>query len=210
MATQTLKEKRNETVRRILDAGTEVFAEVGFAGARVDEIARRAGVNKAMIYYHIGDKKALYTKVLHNILSNAAERFVSDLKGAHTPEEKLKLYIKSIAYTMDQHPHLAPIMMREQASGGKNLPEVIARDLARIIGIVTDILEEGERQGAFIKTIPFIIHAMTTGGAMFYKASGSIRAGHAAFPETIKKLDKNVSGGVAQEIERIVLRALKR
>jgi AcrR family transcriptional regulator len=43
-----MKEKRIETTRRILDSAAKVFAEVGFAGARIDEIAKRAGVNKAV------------------------------------------------------------------------------------------------------------------------------------------------------------------
>ena len=56
MESQTLKEKRTQSTKRILDAAANVFSEVGFAGARVDEIAKRAGINKAMIYYRIGDK----------------------------------------------------------------------------------------------------------------------------------------------------------
>ena len=48
---------------RILDAATEVFAEKGFGETRVDEIAARAGVNKAMLYYHVGGEEALYAAV---------------------------------------------------------------------------------------------------------------------------------------------------
>ena len=57
----------SQTRERIVGAASAIFADKGFAGARVDEIARRAGVNKAMLYYHVGDKQALYTAVLtHN------------------------------------------------------------------------------------------------------------------------------------------------
>ena len=45
---------------------------------------------------------------------------------------------------------------------------------------------------------------------MLYKASDPIRAKHAAFPETLKKLDKNVSGDIANEIEKLALRAVKK
>ena len=48
----------------LLDAATLVFAEQGFAGARVDEIAARAGVNKALIYAYYGDKTGIYRAVL--------------------------------------------------------------------------------------------------------------------------------------------------
>ena len=72
---QTLQEKRHQTTRRILKAATTIFSEVGFAGARVDEIAKCAGVNKATIYYHIGDKQALYARVIRNLFGDAADRF---------------------------------------------------------------------------------------------------------------------------------------
>ena len=51
---------------------------------------------------------------------------------------------------------------------------------------------------------------MVIGGVMLYKASDPIRAKHAAFPETLKKLDKGVSGRIADETEKLVLRAVKR
>ena len=68
------EEKKQASVDRILSAAMEVFAEAGFDGARIDAIAARAAVNKAMIYYHIGDKKALYGRVLHDVFRNTADR----------------------------------------------------------------------------------------------------------------------------------------
>jgi AcrR family transcriptional regulator len=56
--------KKSGTVRRILKAAASIFSESGFSGARVDEIAKRARVNKATIYYHIGDKEKLYAEVI--------------------------------------------------------------------------------------------------------------------------------------------------
>ena len=75
MPSQKTKEKRNDTVRRILDRAAEVFSQKGFDGARMDEIARRASVNKASIYYHIGDKDTLYAQVLHDHFSSAGDQF---------------------------------------------------------------------------------------------------------------------------------------
>jgi len=210
MVSQSVESKREKTIRRILDAAANIFSESGFEGARMDEIAKQAKINKAMIYYHIGDKKALYARVLQDMIGNAIERFMSDLQGNKSPEEKLKLYISGVAHTMDQHPHWAPIMMREQASGGRNLPDVIARAFATIIGTVTDILEEGAKQGVFIKTTPFIIHSMVIGGIMFYKGSYPVRSRYAVFPENVKKLGAGVSGDVSSEIEKLILKAVKK
>lgn len=53
----------------LLEAATEIFAEHGFAGARVDEIAKRARVNKSLIYAYYGDKEGLYRAVLSSRLA---------------------------------------------------------------------------------------------------------------------------------------------
>ncbi|MCD4723095.1 MAG: TetR/AcrR family transcriptional regulator [Desulfobacula sp.] len=210
MVSKLIESKREKTIRRILDAAANIFSESGFEGARVDEIAKQAKINKAMIYYHIGDKKALYAEVLHDIIGNATEHFISNLDENQSSEQKLKYYINSVTQTMEQNPFLAPIMMREQASGGQNLPEIIAKEFALIIGMVTNILEEGAKQGVFIKTTPFIIHSMVIGGIMFYQTSYPVRSGYAAFPETVKKLGYSVSGDVSKEIEKLILKAVKK
>ncbi len=203
-----MKEKRSKTVRRILDAAKDVFSEVGFAGARVDEIAKRARVNKASIYYHIGEKDALYAEVLHDVFGRTGERMAGNMKEENPPEERLKAYIQNIARTLDQHPHVPPIIMREVASGGKNFPEVVMKDIARIVSMLAEILEEGAEKGIFVETNPLVVHLMVLGAFIFYKNLESIRAKHPAFPETLRKLDKNTSRSVAEEIEKLLLGAV--
>lgn len=61
-------ESRNESRQRILDTARGVFAEKGFDGARVDEIALRAGVNKALIYYYFKSKDELLKEILRTFL----------------------------------------------------------------------------------------------------------------------------------------------
>ncbi len=68
------KDTDSQSRSRILESGIDEFAEFGFAGARVDRIARRAKVNKAMIYYHFNSKENLY----RNILTSKIEQ-ISDL-----------------------------------------------------------------------------------------------------------------------------------
>lgn len=49
----------NPTVRKLLDAAEQVFAESGFAGARIDDIATRAGMAKSHVYYHFDGKQQI-------------------------------------------------------------------------------------------------------------------------------------------------------
>ncbi len=210
MGNKAIKEKRSESIGRILGAATEVFAEVGFAGARVDEIARRAGVNKATIYYHMGDKKALYTRVIHDVFADMGKRIANNIRESQGPEEKLKTYIHNIAFTLDQHPHIPQIMMRELALGGRHFPEVVTEDFARIFGMLTEILEQGSLKGVFIDVNPFILHPMVIGPLIFHKNLEAVRDKLSQAPEMLKQLDALVSGGIAEKIENFLLRAVKK
>lgn len=58
------KENDRDSRQRILDAALDVFYEAGFDGARVDMIAKRAGVNQALIYYYFKSKEELFTELI--------------------------------------------------------------------------------------------------------------------------------------------------
>lgn len=210
MTISSSSEKRSGTVKRILDAAADVFSEAGFSGARVDEIADRAGVNKATIYYHIGDKEKLYAEVINNVIGNSAETIARKIKDVRDPEEKLRIYIRTVARNIDNNPQVAPIMMREVASGGKHLPEVVARDIFRIVNMLRGILKEGADKGLFVETIPFLIHIMVVGALITYKTSTPIRTRYDWLPDTVRKLDDKISGNIDEEIVRLVLKAVKK
>jgi AcrR family transcriptional regulator len=206
----TMKDRRSQTIDRILKAATKEFSVAGFAGARVDQIAKSAGVNKATLYYHIGDKQALYAEVVHHLFGNAVEQFNRNVTGAQSPEDKMKLFIQTMAGIVDQHPELAAIMLWEQASGGMHFPEMVAPHLARILGILTEILDDGVRSEVFVETVPLILHMMIIGSIVFFKMTSPIRARFAPLVPPFQKMSRNVSGEVAAEIEKLILNALKK
>jgi len=55
------------TRQSLLAAARAAFAEGGLEGARVDEIAKRAGANKQLVYHYFGSKDGLYTAVLEEV-----------------------------------------------------------------------------------------------------------------------------------------------
>lgn len=69
------------TRARIIEAAEATFAAQGIAGARVDDIAARAEVNKRMLYYYFGSKEGLHEAVLRRRLAGRREVFAS-LPGA--------------------------------------------------------------------------------------------------------------------------------
>ncbi|MGY4409554.1 AcrR family transcriptional regulator [Bradyrhizobium sp. LB7.1] len=71
------------TRKKLLTAAREEFARHGFAGARVDEIAERAGVNKQLVYHYFGDKDSLYLAVLEWVYADiSASRSASSISRA--------------------------------------------------------------------------------------------------------------------------------
>jgi TetR/AcrR family transcriptional regulator len=209
MSSQKTKRKQRDTIPRILNTAAAVFAESGFAGARMDEIADRAGVNKATIYYHIGGKETLYTRVLHEHFASAGDRFDQILQQAESPEEKLSLYIQHIAQVMDQDPHKAVMMLRELAGGGVNFPDIVAQDLAAIVNKLAGILAEGENQGRFIHVNPISVHFLVIGALIFYKVGTPIREKFTEISESLRSMNTNESGKFVDEIEHLVLRSLR-
>ena len=79
------------TRERILSAALKEFAAKGFAGARVDAIARRAAINKRMLYHYFGDKERLFREVLHRKI---AERQASAEGLSGDPAESLPFWFK--------------------------------------------------------------------------------------------------------------------
>ena len=85
-----------KTRAAILKAALEEFAHEGATGARTDEIARRAGVNKALLYYYFKDKEGLYAAALEQVFSGLYERVAAVLERADLPPpERLLLYVRT-------------------------------------------------------------------------------------------------------------------
>jgi AcrR family transcriptional regulator len=203
-------ENPSKTAKKILTAARAVFAENGYSGAHVDEIAARAGVNKATLYYQIGDKDTLYANVIHQVLGNTAQNIAGAVAKANRPEDKLKVYINCIATNMDKNPEWPPIMMREIAADGVHLPRVVIEDIVSVLTILVGILDEGRKEGIFVEVTPFLIHMMIVGTILFYKKSSPIKDRQSWLPAAIKAHDKKLKGSLGEEVATLVLKAIKR
>jgi AcrR family transcriptional regulator len=79
---------------RLLKAATFEFAERGFAGARIDEIARRAKLNKQLIYHYYGGKQQLYAAVLTDMVRHLQTDGVGWLGQDRDPGRNLDLQLR--------------------------------------------------------------------------------------------------------------------
>ena len=160
---------------RIVTAAAEVFAARGFDGARIDEIAERAGINKAMLYYHVGDKERLYSAVLTESIDRALALVRAATATAGSPSGKLQAVLDTLAAFGTSNPEFIPLIMREVASGGRTLPDEMFARLGAVFRVVGEILAEGVEQGVFRPTDPLLTHVTLVGALMYVRATDAIR-----------------------------------
>ena len=159
----------------VLQAARTEFAAHGFTGAGVDRIAGRAGVNKAMIYYHFGSKIALYRAVIGEgltALTVAARAAVTiDAPAA----VRLDRYLSTLMAGARAHPYVVPLMLRELAEGGRNLDRDGMQRAFGLFGVVRDVLESGRTTGEFDAVDPLLTHFVILGASMVYIANEPLR-----------------------------------
>jgi TetR/AcrR family transcriptional regulator len=166
--------------QRILDAASSSFAARGFSGARVDEIARRAGVNKALLYYHVGNKQALYTSVMMRNFDRIETALANVMTSGGSARDRLTAVIATITRTLQRYPDHPRIVLRELASAGGHLePEVLDRML-RVVDIVRGLLADGVRSGEFRATEPVMTHLTMIGASLILNAVAPLRSRAAA------------------------------
>lgn len=160
---------------KILDCAASLFAKHGYAGTIMDELASKAGVNKATIYYHFKDKEHLYEEVLVGSLKAMMAKVIAAVEAEKTAIQKLKAYILTFAHEKYERKMLTSIMMREVAGGGTQMPDLAKAQMQGILLQLKSILDQGVQEGAFIATDILTLHMMVIGSISFYVSSEPMR-----------------------------------
>jgi len=163
----TAQTSESPAVERILDAAMSVFAEEGFAGARVDEIARRAEVNKAMLYYHVGDKAVLYEKVLIRNFDRLLTAVARAAATESSPADRLRAVIHTVCALVDSMPEHPRIILREVAAGGASLPPAALARMGQAGAAVQRIIVDGIEDGSMRSVDPMLTHITLIGAIVF-------------------------------------------
>src|SRR5215475_6075107 len=143
------------TRQKLLAAARREFADSGLAGARVDEIAARAGVNKQLVYHYFGDKDALYLAVLEWVYEEirAQERKLN-LEGL-PPQQAIKKLIEGSFDHLAAHPDFIVLLNDENRGGARHISgsRKIEAMHSPLVSLVSKILGDGIRAGTFRKGV---------------------------------------------------------
>ncbi len=196
--------KLSKTAEHILQQATAMFAEQGYNGTIMDNLAKQADVNKASIYYHFGDKAELYNQCMTRLFKKVVDRVIDQVEQTRGSQQKLETLIAAFAKEADSNRNMPALLMREFASGGINMPVNARQQMQRTLAKLKEILQQGEEEGVFHHSDPFSAHIMIIGSICLFITSQPMR-------EAIKtptKLDPELDDAI-KGITRLLLNGLQ-
>lgn len=163
---------RSPSSEALLEAAREVFAAHGLEGARVDDIARRAGVNKQLVYHYFDSKDGLYAAVLEHVYGEIRRR-EQELDLSRFPaEEAMRRLVEFSFDYLAEHPDFVSLLADENAHGGRHLRTRVEEVNRPIVDLIRDTLSRGEENGVFRKGLdPLHLYLSIAGMAYFYFAN---------------------------------------
>jgi len=161
----------DRTQQALLRAATEEFAERGLAGARIDAIAERAGVNKRLIYYYFGSKDDLFLAVLEQTYAGIREAERRLELQALAPPDAVRRLVQFTWHYYLEHPEFLTLLNSANLHRARHLKESKrVRELnSPLVQLLGEVLERGRRDGIFRGGVdPVQLYISIAGLAYFY------------------------------------------
>jgi len=162
------------TRSEILEVATHEFADKGYAGARVDEIAAKTRTTKRMIYYYFGGKEQLYLAALER-----AYGVIRDLEARldveHLEPEQAVRQLAALTFDHHEaHPDFIRLVSIENIHHAEHLArsETLAGLAEPALAVLTRILDRGRAQGGFRADVdPLDVHMLISAFCVFRTAN---------------------------------------
>lgn len=167
-------QQADQTKARILKAAVKVFTRDGYAGGRIEQISSEAESNDRMIYYYFGSKENLFVRVLehtYEAFNNAESMLRLDLSN---PVQALRERVAFVWHYYVKHPEFVAILNIENLHEGTHARQ--SSELRRLsgttLGVITPIIEAGQRQGVFRQDIDINhVYLMIASLCYFYNSN---------------------------------------
>ncbi len=162
MPRRKLPEKR----RRIIEAAVWVFARKGYFGARVSEIARRAGIADGTIYLYFRSKEDILVSLFDEVMSEHVHKGRLELEAVEGAAARLLVVARHHLRLLGGNRDLAEVFQVELRQSTKFMERFTAGWLKDYLAIITEVLEEGRRDGTFRADIPLTLATKVFFGAL--------------------------------------------
>jgi TetR/AcrR family transcriptional regulator len=134
--------------QRILEAARRVFTRKGFTGARMQEIADEAGINKALVHYYYRSKEKLFAEIFREAFSTMLPAIAHVFMGQGTIAQKIELFVEKYLSIVLKNPFIPLFVLNEMhRSPDTFFNEFIHPDLKIRIKGVLDMFENAVQKG---------------------------------------------------------------
>ncbi len=121
-----VKNKENNTESEILEAAKTIFQRKGLFGARMQEIANEAGINKALLHYYYRSKQLLFEAVFKQAFSLMAPKLNAIINSDLNLEEKIREFTHNYISFVIKHPYLPNFIIQELNNNPQFIQQLVA------------------------------------------------------------------------------------
>ena len=111
---------------RILDAALKEFASSGYGGGRVERIAQKANVNKAMIFYYFSSKENLFKVVLFRVLKELIKQVQTVFRDSRVPEDLIEALPRTYIGFFRKNPDVLKMIALELVQNPKHISTLVS------------------------------------------------------------------------------------
>jgi TetR/AcrR family transcriptional regulator len=165
--------RAERTLRAVLQAAEQLFAERGFASTRLEDVAKHVGIRRASLVYYFRDKSELYRAVLSGVFTELLRRQERAL-GAPAPlAERVERSVSVWVDYVVERPSVMRLMLREVADGRRSaVSESLITHMGPVFAELIKTIEQGQRDGE-MRTIDPMHFLMTVAGATIFVLLGT-------------------------------------
>ena len=150
--------KGEQTAARILDAAEALFAEHGYAGTALRDVAGAAGLRIPSLYNHFESKERLYAAVLDRVVSPVLDILNEFIATPAADRPEPAEIIEGVMALLESHPNLPSLLLQETQTGGRRLTPVLRERLAPIFGKAFETVQAVDDEGRFDRgEIPLLV-----------------------------------------------------
>lgn len=181
---------------RILDSAVEVFAQYGYHGATVDEVAARAGISKPNLHYYFERKKDLYLAVLRRTLESWLVP-LRELDRDGDPEKEIGEYVAHKVDLSRQYPAASRVFANEIVQGAPFLKGYLQKELRAVVerkaAVIQHWIDEGKLAPIDPYHLIFLIWAATQHYADFTAQVKAVMNVPRLTPGHFRKIEQSLS-----------------